>query len=359
MKEKCQKSNVPTILSPSVSLISLVICLGLSFFGLRGVQAEDREGEVAKYIAEMEKVCKNTDDWEAAGFGCMRAMHTLAKIGKPAIPLLLETFEDKGRDWKLRNLIASQVLGQIKDEKTVEPLIKALKDTTEDEGVRRAAARALGSIGDRRAVDPLMAVSETGPKSVRIHAITALGYLDDERAVDTLLGLLSDRDFEVRIVAVRALECIRDEDAIEPLMQLLKNDENDIVRQITASALSSFRDGRVIGPLTETLRVDKSGYVRASAAEALGRLGTTKLPKDGGIHHAQISSVKSVSCSSAIEPLIEALKDKDELVQVCAAKALSDIGDRRAIGPIKEVLAKTKDPYMREILQKSIKEFDQ
>jgi len=48
---------------------------------------------------------------------------------------------------------AACALGDIKDEKAVEPLLKALHDKNSD--VRQAAAKALGDIGDDRAVEPL------------------------------------------------------------------------------------------------------------------------------------------------------------------------------------------------------------
>ena len=55
--------------------------------------------------------------------------------------------------WRYRR-DAAEALGKIGDKRAVEPLIKALGD--KKWYVRRAAAEALGKIGDRRAIDPLV-----------------------------------------------------------------------------------------------------------------------------------------------------------------------------------------------------------
>ena len=50
---------------------------------------------------------------------------------------------------------AAEALGQLGDKRAVEPLIAALQDDVEN--VRQAAAEALGQLGDERAVEPLIA----------------------------------------------------------------------------------------------------------------------------------------------------------------------------------------------------------
>jgi len=56
--------------------------------------------------------------------------------------------EDPSRRWK-----AAEALARIRDERSVEPLIRALTDA--DWRVRQKAAWALGKIGDPRALVPL------------------------------------------------------------------------------------------------------------------------------------------------------------------------------------------------------------
>ena len=71
-------------------------------------------------------------------------------------------YDEEGYQHKLDNDIkdvywpVAKALGDIGDERAVEPLIKALGH--EDEDVRKSAAEALGKIGDARAVEPLIKV---------------------------------------------------------------------------------------------------------------------------------------------------------------------------------------------------------
>jgi HEAT repeat protein len=67
-----------------------------------------------------------------------------------------ELIEQLGHRRKHSRRAAAEALGWIGDVRAVEPLIVALKDT--HESVREAAAKALGWIGDKRAVEPLTAL---------------------------------------------------------------------------------------------------------------------------------------------------------------------------------------------------------
>ena len=77
---------------------------------------------------------------------------------------------------------ADGALGQI-GPPAVEPLIAALGDA--DEGVRKAAAEALGQIGDARAVEPLIGALKGRDDRVRkaaAGALEALGWQSDRAA---------------------------------------------------------------------------------------------------------------------------------------------------------------------------------
>ncbi|MDQ3066880.1 MAG: HEAT repeat domain-containing protein [Actinomycetota bacterium] len=61
------------------------------------------------------------------------------------------------------------------------------------------AVRALGKVGDRRAVEPLIALLDD--RHAQVAATIALGRIGDERAIPALLDGLGDRDeFAARIV---------------------------------------------------------------------------------------------------------------------------------------------------------------
>ena len=102
-------------------------------------------------------------------------------------------------------------------EPTVPPLIRALTD--KDTGVVKLAAKALGDIGDRRAVEPL--IQALKDQEVADTVAWALGQLGDPRAIGPLADLLGN--LVLHDIAVRALASIGDERALGPLMQALNN----------------------------------------------------------------------------------------------------------------------------------------
>lgn len=114
-----------------------------------------------------------------------------------------------------------RTLAELGDKRAVEPLIACLKH--DDPDTREVAAKALGNLGDERAVQPLITVMKADPDaSVRQQAAEALGKLGSKRAVEPLIAALQDdKDRFVRHAAARALGRIGDDRAIEPLRKAL------------------------------------------------------------------------------------------------------------------------------------------
>ena len=89
--------------------------------------------------------------------------------------------------------------------------------------LRPSAARALGEIGDVRAVEPLIkALAEGNPS-----ASEALDKFGNKRTIDSVIGMLQDKNEHVRMSAMRALEEIG-EHMIEPLIKALENKKEQI-----------------------------------------------------------------------------------------------------------------------------------
>ncbi|MEI7687571.1 MAG: HEAT repeat domain-containing protein [Planctomycetota bacterium] len=79
----------------------------------------------------------------------------------------------------------------------------------------------LGSIGDARAIEPLIPLLQSTADSVQRAAIDALGALRAVPAVPALVALLKNEDLLVAWLAARALGQIADRSAIEPLWTFL------------------------------------------------------------------------------------------------------------------------------------------
>jgi HEAT repeat protein len=91
----------------------------------------------------------------------------------------------------------------------VDPLIKAVNDN--NFGSRPAAAVALGEIGDTRAAEPLIRILKNTSEdwSLRIAAIYALGEIGDKQAIGPLIQAFHDRDQGFEDIASKALVMIQ------------------------------------------------------------------------------------------------------------------------------------------------------
>jgi len=203
------------------------------------------------------------------------------------------------------------VLEEEKVKDEIDIQIDLLKDP--DWTIRREAVVTLGEMGDERCVAPLVNALRDGDWQVREAAVEAMGQVGSP-AVEHLVRML--RDWDIRKAALRALGKIKDERVLDPLMQQLRHDEfkDDATEALVELGAPAVE--RLVGALK-----DKDEMVRQQAIIALGRI------KD----------------QAALDPLIEMLKDTDWFARLTAAAALEKIGDERGRLAIKPLL---KDPDM-------------
>ena len=202
---------------------------------------------------------------------------------QPLIALLTDTHAGVGVRQE-----AAEALGKLGDPRAVQPLAAALTDT--DMRVCNAAARMLGELGwqpenDRQratlaitlgrwdeavrfgpaAVEPLITALASGwnPRA----AAQALGKLGDPQP---LITALTDTDSGVRREAAIALGKLGDPRAARPLITALADTDSG-VRETAAAALEKFGDAAV-QPLAAAL-TDTEPAVRKAVARKLGELG--------------------------------------------------------------------------------------
>jgi HEAT repeat protein len=138
-------------------------------------------------------------------------------------------------------------LGRIGAPEGVGPLLKAVKDA--DEGVRVAAIKALAAIGDVQAVLPLVLVvareenraRSTGRADAAMQraAAQALDTLCDDKAVEPLKIALAHDDADIREIAIRRLARIGTPEAADALTPLLA-EEDPAIRRIAARGLGEM-----------------------------------------------------------------------------------------------------------------------
>jgi HEAT repeat protein len=169
---------------------------------------------------------------------------SLAQGGKADVPFLAQVLAG-GKDTAAR-MEAARRLGDSKDPKALEPLVKAVQD--ENKSVRWAALEALGDLGDRRALPTILQyLKKKEPYNWgRRVAANALGNLKGPGAVEALIELLKEDDPYVRRNAAMALGKLKDERAIPPLIELLK-DGNEWLRKSVQGILVKMAGASVAG----------------------------------------------------------------------------------------------------------------
>ena len=183
-------------------------------------------------------------------------------------------------------LYAARALGELGDSKATVHLIESLREDRNVD-VRVRAARALGRLGGAIVVEPLVeALNDENPQvcitatdaliesldhekvNVRCDATRALGEIGNKKAVDKVIRMLYDEWVNVRIYAVTSLGKLNDTKAVPALIDVMKNrNENELVRAGAAAALGVLRDQRALLPLRELIM----------EAEELGELEDTAL----------------------------------------------------------------------------------
>jgi HEAT repeat protein len=140
---------------------------------------------------------------------------------KSAVGSLLVIFsDDPAFTWE-----AAKALGMIHSKRAVVPLINSLLEGKDTEQ-QAAAAYGLGLLGDKRSVESLLKVlrdRNIDPK-VRGHAAEALAHSGDDHAVDSLITALKDPAAEVRFWASFALGQLGKKKALAELERLALED---------------------------------------------------------------------------------------------------------------------------------------
>ena len=160
---------------------------------------------------------------------------------------------------------AAYLLGQAKNPRAIEPLIRALADF--DKSVREQAMLALSSLG-KSAIEPLSEAMKEPKWETRYRAAEALGNIADEKAIQPLIQGLKDNREHVRYMAAKGLREFGDSDTIDPMIILLK-DENIYVRMMVARALGAIGGTKVNTALARALEAEKNDKVKEAIRESM------------------------------------------------------------------------------------------
>lgn len=152
------------------------------------------------------------------------------------VSILLTCLNNKEEHYKVR-LACADALGRIGDKYAVKPLIDLVEDEEEKSiYLKESATFALGLLGDASAIEPLINILESKQgfldkfTFLKEKIVEALGKLNtnNKKIIKALKNSLMDSSPIVRINAIEAIMNSEDEDSIELIKPSLKDDDNDV-----------------------------------------------------------------------------------------------------------------------------------
>jgi len=302
------------------------------------------------------------------------AAQALGRIGdKTALEPLIEVLEAKDTDWYDVRTCAAAALDMIDPQwrktdialQAVPRLVEKLKDPAPD--VRSAAAKALGMIGDKAAVEPLIKALNVNDHALCWAACDALDSIDPKwsksdsalRAVPVFIEELKCPDFSHRWRAATGLGEIGDTAAVEPLIQTLVDAElgvrsaarealdkvnsrwsgTDAARRSVPLLIQALKEPRASEGALQALEMIDPQWNRTEAALRAVPVFIRAL-KDpwSPTRSAAASALGRIGDKSALEPLKQALKDPNWEVRRASIRALAQIGDKAAVEPLIQAL---------------------
>ena len=171
---------------------------------------------------------------------------------------LLECMNNKHENYKVR-LACADALGRIGDKYAVQPLINLVEDEEEKSVyLKESATFALGLLGDTSAIDPLVSILESKQgfldkfTFLKEKIVEALGKLNinNKKVMHALKTSLMDPSPIVRINAIEAIMNSEDANSYELIKPSL-NDEDDEVKKNALIALYNLTGRDILDEVIE------------------------------------------------------------------------------------------------------------
>ena len=233
-----------------------------------------RDNRILPSVANILKKNVDFEDDDAIDLRVICAKSIANHKDTSYVTLLLDCMSNKKEHYKVR-LACADALGKIGDRFAVTPLIDVVKDEDEKSVyLKETAAKALGIIGDDRAVEPLISILHTKNgifskfsflKEKIIEALDKLN-IHNELIFTALKKSLYDESPMVRINAIEAImnsEDYRAEACIKPCL----TDPDDEVKKNALIALYNLSDRTILDEVIET--DEYSGYLKEIAQELI------------------------------------------------------------------------------------------
>jgi cyclophilin family peptidyl-prolyl cis-trans isomerase/HEAT repeat protein len=276
--------------------------------------------------------------------------YALQRLEDPrALPALRSLVKSEGTYTKA---FAARGLGVLKDAASVPALLALVDPARAESGPVIQAIRALGRIGDDRAIPVLSRLLYTRGMNpmARAETLLALGESTSAISEDTFVDFLGDQSPTVRLAALQAY-ARRDEDTFMTVLSGLDPDAHWSVRAGLATVLAAREPERALPRLTGMLK-DADARVIPPVLAALTKLKAPGIEKilleqlvtgDVGTRVAAAASLGELKAEGGADALIAAYKRGEvDLVfdtRSAAIEALSKYGAQAAVPTLRAALA--------------------
>jgi HEAT repeat protein len=254
----------------------------------------------------------------------------------------------------------AEALGKLGHRRAIEPLLRALKQSYAQAWSYESStiAQALGTLGEY-AGGPLLAElrdskteMESDDPEIRREAIRKLSDSSDERVAGILKATLKDPDQSVRWEATKALGRVWRQSSLVEL-----GDSNAQTRRAAALILGRRKDAQAVEPLVAALQ-DRDHGVREMAADALGAISIGTLAsllhhKDREIRQIAGRALAKSDSEKVVEVLAFAIQDHRWWVREIAADTLVKRGDQAL--PALEKALRSDDPEVCKLARVALR----
>jgi HEAT repeat protein len=164
------------------------------------------------------------------------AIESLVRLGKEAVPFLVEAFSTPNKD--VRKFIID-ILGEQSDPRSLPLMIEAIRD--EDQNVRAAAVEHLGKLREPSVTNALIEILDGEDLWTAYPAADALGRIGHSKAVPHLVRALERK--ALREPVLKALGLISDKSALGSVVSLLTDPSRNIREQALIALEKFYRNG--------------------------------------------------------------------------------------------------------------------
>ena len=257
-----------------------------------------------------------------------------AAMGELAEESFLDELEAELKKPKGFRHAALSVAAHVRKPELADAVLPLLDDN--DSNVRNAAITALGGLKNPKSVAPLLKrLKDEMDEMARILA-------DSNRAADVPPRPVPNRDVHVRLLA-GALGSIGDKSAVEPLLAAMDRFQKDpFTAEAIAKALGQIGDGRAFEPLVKIVRMypqaaeglyllgDKRAlpYLQAAADASSSDLGVAKA----------IFKLDPAASVEALDKVVRNFRSNFDQPRVKAVELLAQVGSEQAIESIRFAL---------------------